>query len=177
MRITAEIDRGHVPNDLARFCERQWAPLVGTLSVLTGDPALAEELAQEALARACLHWRRVCKMDLPGVWLHRVGVNLARSEGRRRATRSRLGWRASQPSHVESDTSTAIAVRHAVSELPERERVALALRYFADLSVRETALLMRCPEGTVRYLTHTAVLRLRESGLADVEEDDDDERS
>lgn len=45
-----------VPEDLAAFCEREYPRLVGTLSLYCGDVLLAEELAQEALARACSRW-------------------------------------------------------------------------------------------------------------------------
>jgi DNA-directed RNA polymerase specialized sigma24 family protein len=58
------------------------------LTLYTSDRDLAAELAQEALARACRHWRRVQHMDAPGAWLYRVALNLANSAGaRRRADR------------------------------------------------------------------------------------------
>jgi RNA polymerase sigma factor (sigma-70 family) len=66
---------------------------------------------------------------------------------------------------VDDDTASALAVRHAVAQLPVRQRSALVLRYFADLSVAETADAMRCPEGTVKTLTRQAILALRDQGL------------
>ena len=53
--------------------------------------------------------------------------------------------------------------------LPTRERTALVLRYFGDLSVREVAEIMRCPEGTVKTLTRRAIASLRDAGLMDGE--------
>ena len=41
------------------------------------------------------------------------------------------------------------------------QRTALVLRFFADLSVAETAAAMRCPEGTVKTLTRAAIASLR----------------
>jgi RNA polymerase sigma-70 factor, ECF subfamily len=70
----------------AEFCQTEYGRLVGTLTLYTSDPDLAAELAQEALARACRHWRRVRDMDEPGAWLYRVALNLANSTfARRRA--------------------------------------------------------------------------------------------
>jgi DNA-directed RNA polymerase specialized sigma24 family protein len=71
------------PTDLTEFCEAEWPRLVGSLSLYTGDADLAEELAQEAVARVCRHWRRVRTMDAPAAWLHRVARNLAHSHFRR----------------------------------------------------------------------------------------------
>ena len=66
--------------------------------------------------------------------------------------------------------------RRVVREFPKddgRERFpqrqALILRYFADLSVRDTAAAMRCPENTVKTHTRRALEALRLSGLLDDE--------
>jgi DNA-directed RNA polymerase specialized sigma24 family protein len=48
-------------------------------------------------------------------------------------------------------------LRAAVRELPERERVAVTLRYFADFSVRDTAAVMRASESTVKVLVSNNV--------------------
>ena len=63
------------------------------------------------------------------------------------------------------DTATVIAVRNAVARLPRRQRTALVLRYFADLSVARPPRSMHCPEGTVKTLTHEAIRALRTTGL------------
>lgn len=53
-----------------------------------------------------------------------------------------------------------VAINHANSWF--RRRAALAYRYYAGLSVRETAAAMACAEGTVKALTHQAIAALRE---------------
>lgn len=58
-----------------------------------------------------------------------------------------------------------IAVRRAVAELPRRQKTALVLRYYAELSVVDTAEVMSCRPGTVKSLTHRAIDNLRSSGL------------
>jgi RNA polymerase sigma factor (sigma-70 family) len=52
--------------------------------------------------------------------------------------------------------------------LPDRQRAAIVLRYFADLSVRDTASALGCAEGTVKSLTSQAITALRRC-LVDVE--------
>jgi RNA polymerase sigma factor (sigma-70 family) len=156
------------PDDVSAFCRREWPRLVGSLSLFTGDGELAQELAQETLARVCRDWRKVSSLDAPGAWAHRVALNLARSHFRHRAVASRHNRRLAAAASVEDpDSATVIAVRLAVARLPVRQRTALVLRYFADLSVAETAEAMRCPEGTVKTLTRQAILALRSTGLID----------
>jgi RNA polymerase sigma-70 factor (ECF subfamily) len=156
------------PADLTQFCETEWPRLVGALSLYAGDADLAEELAQEAVARVCRHWRRVRVMDAPGAWLHRVARNLAHSHFRRARIGARASERASAPD-FEASADDAVAIRAVVASLPERERDTIVLRFYLGYSVRETAGELGVPEGTVKTLTHRAVGRLRECGLVDEE--------
>ena len=61
-----------------------------------------------------------------------------------------------------SDAADAIVVRAAVAELPERQRAAPILRYFADLPVASVAEILDCAQGTVKSLTSQGIDRLRE---------------
>jgi RNA polymerase sigma factor (sigma-70 family) len=151
--------------DVDTFCRREWPRLVGALSLFTGDADLAEELAQETLARVCRDWRKVSHLAAPGAWAHRVAINLARSHYRHRAVVKKHASALVTPVSVDDDAASALAVREAVARLPVRQRSALVLRYFADLSVAETAEAMRCPQGTVKTLTRQAILSLRSQGL------------
>lgn len=153
-----------VPGDLAAFCEREYPRLVGTLSLYCGDRDLAEELAQEALARACDRWSRVREMAAPGAWVHRVAINAANSHWRRgrAARRAQHRLEAAAPSnHVDPDVTSNVALRDAVHALPPRQRTALLLRYFADLSPEEVADVMDVSPQAVRNLTHRAIRQLR----------------
>jgi RNA polymerase sigma-70 factor (sigma-E family) len=154
--------------ELAGFCRSEHPRLVGTLSLYTGDADLAEELAQEALVRVCQHWSRVGRLESPGGWAHRVAINLANSSFRSRAAKQRATARlqAAQTDPDSIDVTDAVAVRRAVAALPDRQRTALVLRYFADFPVSEVAGLMGCPEGTVKTLTFEAIRSLRRAGLA-----------
>lgn len=148
--------------DLRAFCEDRYPKLVGTLSLYCGDRDVAEELAQEALVRCCRDWKKVRVMESPEAWLHRVALNLARSKFRRRAAEKRATARLDPPRETVPDTGPdRIALRDAVAALPHRQKVAVILRYYLDLSIEETSFLMDCPEGTVKTLTHKGLATLR----------------
>lgn len=154
----------HEPDPaLVAFCELEQPKLIGVLTLYCGNKALGEELAQEALARACLRWKQLKDMASPQAWVHRVAINLANSHFRRAAAERRARRRqAAQSSQASpsAETTDAVAVRDAVASLPRRQRAALVLRYFADLPVTEVAELMDCPDNTVKTLTRRALQRL-----------------
>jgi RNA polymerase sigma factor (sigma-70 family) len=154
--------------DLNTFCHQQYPQLLGMLGLYCGDRDLAEELTQETLARVCRHWSRVGAMDNPERWVVRVAFNLAKSAFRSRSARQRVLDRYGPSLGKDVDAGAVddvLAVRAAVARLPERQRRALLLRYFADLPVAEVASLMECPEGTVKTLTFQAIAALRRAGL------------
>jgi len=149
------------PEDLVREIRH---PLVGSLALYCGDRAVAEELAQEALARAWLRW---AKLDDPKAWTYRTAFNLASSWGRRRSAERRAHHRAGPTAASEPDSSEAHAVRDAVAGLPDRQRAVIVCRFFLGFDVRGTAEVLGCAEGTVKAATHQALAALRRSGLVD----------
>lgn len=168
------------PREPEVFCTELGPRLLGSLTLFCGDRLVAEELAQEALARAFERWNRVAEMAAPEAWVYRTAFNLARSGFRRRAAerRSLRRWAAGRPSVVEPpDTAAALTVRRLVSELPPRQRVAIVARYYSGLSVDETAEALSCAPGTVRALTHQAIVRLRAAGLSDLEDPNAEEQA
>lgn len=149
-------------DELAAFIHQEHRRLVGLLALQVGRVAVAEELAQDALTRLCEHWPRVRRMANRRGWLNRVAINLANSWWRRRYAERRANRRhGPEQSVVEPQTTDVVAVREAVSALPPRQRTVIALRFYEQLSVAETAELMGCAQGTVKSLTHKAVSRLR----------------
>jgi RNA polymerase sigma-70 factor (sigma-E family) len=157
----------------ADFCRRLHPRLVGAMQLHTGDRGLAEEIAQESLARAWQRWDRVGRADFPDAWVFRVALNLATSRFRRVATErramSRIDGRAALPGA--DDTADRVAVRAAVATLPPRQRLALVLRFYADLPVEQAAEAMRCAPGTVKSLTAKAIVNLRTNLALEMEVD------
>ena len=148
---------------LAELCEREHVRLVGLLALYTGDRAVGEDLAQEALLRLHQQWPRVRHMASPHAWLSSVGLTLARSWWRRRFAEQRAHRRLprARPEVPDRELSDVVAIRSAVTALPSRQRAALVLRYYSGLTVAETAEALGCAEGTVKSLTHKAIAALR----------------
>lgn len=156
------------------FYRAEYTRLALALSLYSGDRELGRELAQEAMAKAWRHWPRIRTFESPAAWTYRIGINLANSAWRRAVVRHRLSPEPNADDAAPAvDVGTAVAVRAAVSGLPRRQRTALVLRYFVDLSIDDVARLMGCRPGTVAALTSQAIASLRATaGLHDLEEDD-----
>ena len=133
--------------------------------LLTGDRALAEDLVQDAFARLVGRLQHLRDPGAFGAYLRRTIVNLATSYFRhRRVERAYLQRAAAAPTieaHTNEDLDEAM---HAVLlRLPQRQRAAIVLRFYEDLSDVQTAELLRCSAGTVRSLVSRAMKTLRES--------------
>lgn len=152
--------------------------LVGSLTLYTGDPDTAAELVDEAMLRAFQRWERVAGMDAPAAWVWRVAVNLARSRHRRTAVARRawsrlVGDLRHEPPPT-ADPPRDARIRRAVVDLPDRQREALVLRHYLELSVAETAARMDASEDAVRSLTKRAVAALRDEFLPQHAQEDAD---
>src|SRR5436190_517021 len=139
------------------------------MALYSGDTEVAEDLTQETLLRVWKHWRSVSEMEHPDQWALRVAFNLAKSRGRRRRIERAVAAARSPNEVLRADPTDAIAVRAAVAALPPRQRAAVVVRFFNDLSVADAAIVLGCAEGTVRALTHQALVNLR--GVLQVDAD------
>lgn len=134
--------------DFERWYAGEHARLFASLLVLSGDRDIAAEATDEALSRALQHWDRVCDMDSPEGWTYRVAVNVVRRLGRRRALERRAVQRLGsqpKPASIAPDGEVWDLVR----ALSERQRMAVVLRYVADLAERDIAAVMGVTRGTV----------------------------
>ena len=129
------------------------------LSVAFRDPLLAEEAAQEAFTRAYTRWERVHAMERPAGWVYVVAIRVAR-----RRRRDVLGDSTGRPASAERDLAVEVVDRvtlqAAIERLPDRQRVALVLRYYAGLPLADVAAAMGCALGTVKSTLHAAHTRL-----------------
>ena len=132
--------------EFERWYRAEHPRLVSSLVVLANAPEDARDVADEALARALLHWSRVSAMDAPGAWVYRVAVNLLHRRARRATLERRLLARTTRPATVEGPSGETW---DAVRRLPARQRVAVALRYVADLTEAEVGVAMGISRSTV----------------------------
>ena len=130
--------------------------------LLTGDVDTAEDLLQAAYAKALPRWSRIRSYDEPDAYLRRVMVN-QRTSTWRRVRREVLT--ADPPETPSTDPAGAYAdtegLRVALLALPAKQRVAVVLRHYCDLSEAETAALMGVSVGTVKSQTSRGLSRLR----------------
>ena len=152
------------------FCRGLYPKLVGSLRLAFGVQVPAEDLAQDALVRTIERWDAVATMDHPEAWCYRVAFNLARSNFRRRRAEARATARLGGRRQTGGDPpkpDDVLAVRAALAHLPRRQRQAIVLRFYADLSVDQVAEAMKCRPGTVKAHLHQGLVALRHDGLVD----------
>jgi RNA polymerase sigma-70 factor (sigma-E family) len=145
----------------------QYRPMVRLATLLVHDVGLAEELTQDAFVGLHTRWGRVRDPQRAVAYLRQSVVNRARSALRHRGVVDRFLRRQSEPATVPSAESLALDaqdhadVLSAVRRLPTRQREALVLRYYADLTEAQTAEAMGVSEGAVKSHTFRALVSLR----------------
>ena len=147
---------------LAALYALHYRALVRLAALLLDEPAACEDVVQEAYVRVHGRPRRLEDPDKALAYLRQTVVNLARSALRRRLVARRL---APPPERrVTGDAAYATVERdalvRALRSLPRREREAVALRYFVDLSEAQAAALMGCAVGSVKGYTSRGLAKL-----------------
>jgi RNA polymerase sigma-70 factor (sigma-E family) len=151
-------------SELADYVSARWPALVRYATVVCGDAADGEELAQAALVRVTSRWWLIRDRDNLDAYVRKAIVrghlNL-RSRLRRREDRVE-----SPPATVLADATEevgrSIDIRRALAALPARQRAVLVLRYLDDMSEAQAAELLGCSVGTVKSQTFKALAALRE---------------
>src|SRR5207244_4061978 len=132
---------------LAELYARHLGGAVGLAYLLTGDRHLAEDLAQEAFVRLAGRFGHLRNPDAFEAYLRRTVVNLFTSHLRRkRLERAYLRGEAGgpEPATPEPDLGLADELWGALQRLPERQRAAVVLRFYEDLSERDVAGVLGC---------------------------------
>lgn len=154
-------------DDFTPFFAAHYPSVCRALWLAVGDGYDPEDAAQEAFARAFRKWRTIRRMDRPGTWVFVVAIREARRQERRRSNGSSTLLDESDRSDPTSSVDSRLMITTALNELPPRQRMAVVLRYYADLPVKDIARAMKCREGTISATIHAALVRLRTSPLAD----------
>jgi RNA polymerase sigma-70 factor (sigma-E family) len=131
--------------------------------LMTGEPDLAAELTQEALARVYRSWGRIEGGDA-GPYTRRVIVNLFRSELRRRMTRRARPHLHAVPAAVPSKSKNVddyVSMTEALKQLSPIRRATILLRFYEDMTEAQIAEVLDRPLGTVKSDIHRALAQLR----------------
>lgn len=134
--------------------------------LLTGDLHSAEDLLQAAYAKLYPKWDKVRTYDAPDAYLRKVMLSLRTSLWRRHKNRE---WSVGELPELGGALDHAGGVAQsqtllkALGRLPERQRAAVVLRHWCDVSEAETAVIMDCSLGTVKSNTSKGLAHLREA--------------
>jgi RNA polymerase sigma-70 factor (ECF subfamily) len=155
--------------DFEEFYAANYGKITALAAAVLGDRHEADDVAQEAFARALARWPRVSGYELPEAWVRQVAMRLAIDSTRRlrRMLRNMPLLRASaRPAGPEpGDSLPFTALGQALSRIPMREREVIVLHYVADLSVEQIARDRSIAVGTVKARLASGRRRL-ELGLA-----------
>ena len=124
--------------------------LIGYLYAMTGDLAEAQDVVQEAFARA---WERRAELDLngaPEAWVRTVAWRLAVSRWRKVRTALAFARRQGPPAAVLPPEPHHVVLVQALRRIPEAQRRAVVLHHLCDLTVEQVAAEVDCPVGTVK---------------------------
>jgi RNA polymerase sigma-70 factor (sigma-E family) len=150
--------------DFSAFAVSRWPGLVRLAFGLTGDWRTAEDIAQMALARAYVSWRRVSRAEYPDAYLRRILVNASNRRFRRRRVAENPGDPPEKAVAGPADQADErAALLAALRELPPGQRAVVVLRYWEDLTDAQIAASLGCSPGTVRSQLSRALTKLRAS--------------
>lgn len=151
--------------DFTEFVVSRGPSLVRLARGLLRDPHQAEDVVQDVLAKALLHWPRICSVDAPEAYVRRMVVNGCTSWFRRAARRERPQEHDLLPEVVQSDATAGFDDRDRVvallRTLTYRQRAVLVLRHYEGMADREIAEILGISEPTVRSLAFRGLAKLR----------------
>ncbi|KQY64115.1 MULTISPECIES: SigE family RNA polymerase sigma factor [unclassified Nocardioides] len=156
----------------AEFAQSRGAALHRAAYLMVGDSQLAQDLVQEALTKTYVAWPRLRDTSRAEAYTRKAITTTAITWFRRK------GWNNERPTDVLHDRrddgdshaiTDRLAIWQEVQALPPRQRAALVLRYYEDLTEAQTAEAMSCAIGTVKSQVSAGLRKLRERLGNDIE--------
>ena len=128
--------------------------------LLVGNWPDAEDLLQSAYLKAVRYMDRVCEVDVPALYLKRILVRTHIDLHRQRKLVEVTTDSLPEVSVPDNPNDEKWAVRAALAKVPDSQRQILVLRFFADMSVADTAAALGCSEGNVKSQTSRGLAAL-----------------
>ena len=148
----------------AEFVETRSHALLRTAYLLVGDHQLAQDLLQEALIKTLIAWPRLRDPAKVDAYVRRTVVTTAITWRRRRSFHERpveLIPEVSGADQLDALATHQVLVAQ-LRQLSPRQRAAIVLRYYEDLTESQTAEIMGCSVGAVKSHVSVGLSRLRE---------------
>jgi RNA polymerase sigma-70 factor (sigma-E family) len=134
-----------------------------TAYLLCGDWHRAEDIVQTTFVKLYRAWHRIAAHDTLDAYTRRILVRTYLDENRRGFffREKPTADHADVSAPPGGSTEDRLVLLRALGEVPPRQRAALVLRYWEDMSVEDTARAMGCTEGTVKSQTARGLDALR----------------
>jgi RNA polymerase sigma-70 factor (sigma-E family) len=148
--------------EFSAFAAARWSALVRSAVFLGCGLEEAHDLAQTTLLRCYTSWTKVAQAEDRDAYVYRMLLNCLRDSRRRR-------WWGERPTATVPDRAVsdpvgeivdADAVHRALADLSSLSRQVVVLRYYAELSERQTAEVLGLPPGTVKSRLSRALKQL-----------------
>jgi RNA polymerase sigma-70 factor (ECF subfamily) len=151
--------------DFERLYRATYGRLFGTVLVMVGDRAAAEDCLHEAYLKAFRSWPRWRPKAPAEAWLHRIAVNQALSYRRwaRLREAGELVRRLGRPPETDPQATVTVSsdFLDALRRIPPKQQAAIVLRYYHGYTNREIGIALGTPERTVASRLAAARDRLR----------------
>ena len=164
--IAGDAELGARSAALAELYERHSRAAVRLAYLITGDPELSRDIAQDAFVRIAGRFRHRRFPDAFDAYLRRTVVNLCSSHFRKQRVERAYADRARALGEPEASEGTDLDLRDdlaaALLLVPVRQRAALVLRHYEDLSEADVASALRCSVPAAHALIVRGMRTLRE---------------
>ena len=150
-----------VDEDFAQWAGARQHAFVRAAYLVCGDPHLAEDLVQDALAKVAERWERL-RGENPDGYARKILYRDSVSSWRRTRHEDRGADLPERSGHPFADAVLdRVALEELLGGLTPGQRAVVVLRFFEDRSVRECAEVLGVSQGTIKSQTHEALRRLR----------------
>jgi RNA polymerase sigma factor (sigma-70 family) len=153
--MPADADGELDQRSLSDLYQTEWTPMVRLAWLILGSRHAAEDAVQDAFIRVAKAWDHV---HTPVPYLRTAVVNSARDRARQ-SHRERSYTEGRVDAELPPDEN---AMWEAVQKLRQKQREAIVLRFYSDLSYRDIADHLDCTSSTARSLVRRALIALRE---------------
>ena len=139
--------------------------LAGWVRRLVDDDDTAHEIASEAFVRLLSKWTSIDKLDSPQSYLYMIATNLVRDHWRKMERERRAMSKAAAGTDPEpwADPAQDVDIRDLLAALPARLREPFLLHYYAGFGIKEIAVQLKRPEGTIKADLYHARARLKDA--------------